>query len=258
MAWHLTRWSLLGLALCSLPLAAQLPMKTIRVGFYPDIKPWVMADGKDGIAVDILREVLEDEGLRLEVVQLPYARKIQAYRSGNLDGLYGISSQQQQREQLIGSISRGLHSFDNVAVTLSRRKIELDEAADLSRWRVMAWQGASYMLPASYDLLAAVGEGNYLETLDQYQQLSNLLSGRVDVVLTDRLVFESNLKILARDRGQASLPQTSLHAILPPNEAAVLLRDSGLRERLDRRISQLKNSARYGQIFGRYQAEPQP
>jgi polar amino acid transport system substrate-binding protein len=255
--WRSTKAVLVFLLMLA-ALPATAASKLLRIGFHPGMAPWVMADGNRGIAVEILRDLLAEEGYRLEVVQWPFARRLQAYRLGQLDGLYAVNNRQQQMEQLHGSISRSLHSFDNVAVSIAHRAVVLDEPQDLSRWRVLAWQGAAAILPANYDFMTAVAEGRYHEVVEQDVQLPNLFSGRTDVILGDRLIMQWNLARLQKANGRQELPRLALHGLLPPNEAGVLLRDSILRARLDSRISQLRHSSRYNQYFSRYRMEPQP
>ncbi|MDC7701333.1 substrate-binding periplasmic protein [Vogesella indigofera] len=231
--------------------------RAVYVGFPESIPPWVQAGGRTGIAIELLRSALQAEGLHLHSVQQPYARRLQAYRRGQLDALYDISPQQQQYEQLNGSISQPLHSFDNVAVALGRRQLEIEQLGDLVRWRVMAWDGAGNSLPAGYDRLLALADGNYLEAGNQGHQLLNLLAGRVDVILSDRLIFEWQRRQLY-PAAQDHTPPLRIYPLLPPKEAGILFRDSGLRARVDARIRALKASPQYQVIFARYGSEAQP
>ena len=231
--------------------------RAVYVGFPESIPPWVQTGGHAGIAIELLRSALQAEGLHLHSVQQPYARRLQAYRRGQLDALYDIGPQQQQHEQLNGSISQPLHSFDNIAVALGRRQLEIDNLRDLARWRVMAWDGAGSSLPAGYDRLLALADGNYLEIGNQGHQLGNLLAGRVDVILSDRLIFEWQRRQLY-PATQNHTPPLRIYPLLPPKEAGILFRDSGLRARVDARIRALKASPQYQAIFTRYGSEAQP
>lgn len=231
--------------------------RAVYVGFPESIPPWVQAGDRAGIAIELLRSVLQAEGLHLHPVQQPYARRLQAYRRGQLDALYDITPQQQQHEQLNGSISLPLHSFDNIAVALGRRQLAIEQLSDLVRWRVMAWDGAGTALPAGYDRLLALADGNYLEAGNQGHQLLNLLAGRVDVILSDRLIFEWQRRQLL----PATLehpPSLRIYPLLPPKEAGLLFRDSGLCARVDARIRALKASPQYQAIFSRYGSAAQP
>ncbi|RKQ52982.1 hypothetical protein C8E02_3452 [Vogesella indigofera] len=137
------------------------------------------------------------------------------------------------------------------------RQLTIEQLGDLARWRVMAWDGAGTALPAGYDRLLALADGNYLEAGNQGHQLVNLLAGRVDVILSDRLIFEWQRRQLL----PASLehtPPLRIYPLLPPKEAGLLFRDSGLRARVDARIRTLKASPQYQAIFTRYGSEAQP
>lgn len=238
MRWPLIKRAvlLLGLLLGSAGAGAA---RAVYVGFPESIPPWVHAGGRDGIAIELLRSAL------------------QAYRRGRLDALYDITPQQQQHEQLNGSISLPLHSFDNIAVALGRRQLEIEQLHDLVRWRVMAWDGAGSALPAGYDRLLALADGNYLEAGNQGHQLINLLTGRVDVILSDRLIFEWQRRQLFPATLEHT-PPLRIYPLLPPKEAGLLFRDSGLRARVDARIRALKASPQYQAIFSRYGSAAQP
>lgn len=243
--------------LCLLLGGGMAEARNIRIGFPESVPPWVNAAGKPGIAVELLRDALKANNLILEPVYLPYARRLQAYRQGTLDGLYAISPSQKADEQLIGSLTRPLHSFDNIAVALARSQLDINNVSELSQWRVMAWEGAGNALPPAYDRLLALANSRYLEGPDRVH-VRNLFNGRVDVVLSDRQAFEWQRRQLKADKSVNSSQAIRIYAILPPNEATILMRDGGLRSKLDRQIQQLRNSPRYKAIFDRYQADVQP
>lgn len=223
------------------------------------VPPWVNAGGQSGIAIDLLRSALKAEGLTLQAEQHPFARRLQAYRHGQLDGLYDISNSQQKTEQLNGSISRPLHSFDNIAIALGKRQLPIERAADLAQWRVMAWEGAANVLPGSYDRLEALANGaSYHEEANQQRQVRSLFAGRVDVILSDRLAFEWQRRQLKADAMLHSDQPVHIYAVLPPSEVGILFRDSGLRARIDARIKTLKASSHYQEIFAHYGYQPQP
>lgn len=247
----------LGLCLLSSLLPAHAG-GVIRIAFIEHSPPWVSADSRPGIAVTLLREALQAEGLALQPVFYPYARRIALYRRNEVDALYDISASTQKRENLPGSLSRPLHSFDNLALALQRRHLKLEQAADLIGLDILAWDGAQNDLPDSFDVVAAVAQGRYTETGDQRQQVKSLYAGRVDVILADRLVADWYRKRLRNDPQVDARQPVDVFAVLPPREATVLWRDPALRQRIDYRIREMKNDGRYNAIFRQYDAEPQP
>ena len=238
---------------CSLAQA----QRSVRIGFPELVPPWVNANKQPGIAVELLRDALKADNLQLVPVFLPYARRLQAYRHGTLDGLYGIGHNQKSDEQLIGSISRPLHSFDNIAVALARRQLDINNVSELTQWRVMTWEGANNVLPHSYDRLLALANGRYLESAE-HLHARNLFNGRVDVILSDRQTFEWQRRQLQAENISSTGQAIRIYAILPPNEATVLMRDGQLRNQLDKQIQLLRSSPRYQTIFDRYHADVQP
>lgn len=242
----------------TLPLWPAQAAGLIRIGFPEHAPPWVNAEGKPGIAVALLREALQAEGLALQPVFYPYARRVLQYRRNEVDALYDISAVTQKRENLPGSLGRPLHSFDNLVLALQKRHLRLERPADLIGLDILAWDGAQNDLPDSFDTVAAVSQGRYRETGDQRQQVKSLFTGRVEVIMADRLVVDWYRKRLRADPQVDARQPVDVFAILPPREATVLWRDPALRQRIDYRIREMKNDGRYNAIFRQYDAEPQP
>jgi hypothetical protein len=150
------------------------------------------------------------------------------------------AQQQQHSSSTAASVCRC--ELDNIAVALGRRQLAIEQLG-VWHWRVMAWDGAGNALPAGYDRLLALADGNYLEAGNQGHQLVNLLAGRVDVILSDRLIFEWQRRQLL----PASLehtPPLRIYPLLPPKEAGLLFRDRPARAG-GCRIRALKASPQY-------------
>lgn len=230
----------------------------IKVAFPENSPPWVSAGARPGIAVELLREALQAEGLALHPVYYPIARRMALFRRNEVDAIYDVSPQAQKQANLPGSLGRPLHTFDNLAMALQKRHLKLERTADLVDLNILAWDGAQNDMPDSFDRLEAVSQGHYNETGDQRQQVKSLYAGRVDVILADRLVLDWYRKHLHGETAVDTRQAVDFFAILPPREATVLWRDPVLRQRIDYRLREMKNDGRYNAIFRRYDAEPQP
>lgn len=242
------------LAVLCFPAALAAANNVVKVAFYESIPPWVNVERRPGIAVELLREALHSEGIAMQPVFYPFGRRLSAYRRGEVDALYDVTPALQRYYQLPGSIGRALHTFDNVAVALQRRRLELAQPQDMQELRVMAWEGAEPDLPTGYDRLLAQARGHYSELADQGSQVRALYLGRCDVILIDRLIFEWYRRKLGR---QAQQPVT-LSPLLMPKEATVLWRDPLLRQHFDNGLRRLKQDGRYEAVFRRYHSQPQP
>ncbi|WP_147693021.1 substrate-binding periplasmic protein [Vogesella mureinivorans] len=250
-----TRWFWLPALLLALPAQAAT---VIKVAFPEHSPPWVNTGVRPGIAVELLREALQAEGLALHPVYYPVARRMAMFRRNEVDAIYDISPLAQKHANLPGTLGRPLHTFDNLAMALHKRKLKLDSTADLVGLNILAWDGAQNDMPDSFDRLEAVSQGHYNETGDQRQQVKSLYAGRVDVILADRLVLDWYRKHLRGEAGVDVRQPVDIFAILPPREATVLWRDPILRQRMDYRLREMKSDGRYNAIFRRYDAEPQP
>lgn len=240
-------------ALC-VPAAPAAANNVVKVAFYESIPPWVNVERRPGIAVELLREALQSEGIAMQPVFYPFSRRISAYRRGEVDALYDVTPLMQRYYQLPGSIGRALHTFDNIAVALQQRRLELAQPQDMQELRVVAWEGAEPDLPSGYDRLLAQASGHYSELADQGSQVRALYLGRCDVILIDRLIFEW----YRRKLGTPARQPVTLSPLLMPKEATVLWRDPVLRQHFDTGLRRLKQDGRYEAVFRRYQSQPQP
>jgi len=226
----------------------------VKVGFYESIPPWVNAEHRAGIAVELLREVMRNENVRIEPVFYPFSRRISAYRRGEIDALYDVTPVMQHDYQLPGTLGKALHTFDNVVVALRQRQFQLNSLAELQPWRVIAWEGAQVDVPAQYDAVLAIANGNYSELAQQQNQVRALYLGRCDVIFIDRLIFEWYRRKLGAETAQP----VTFYPLLAPKEASVLWRDPALRLRYEAGLRRLKQDGRYDAIFRSYNSEPQP
>lgn len=226
----------------------------VKVGFYESIPPWVNADHRAGIAVELLTEAMRSENVQIEPVFYPFSRRINAYRRGEVDALYDVTPVMQHDYQLPGTLGKALHSFDNMVVALQRRQLQLNALADLQPLRVIAWEGAQVDVPAQYDAVLAIANGNYSEQALQLNQVRALYLGRCDAIFIDRLIFEW----YRRKLGAEASSSVTFYPLLAPKEATVLWRVPALRQRYEAGLRRLKLDGRYDAIFRRYQSEPQP
>lgn len=217
----------------------------IKFGLQDDIAPFVMPDRQSGLLVDVLREAMATQGITAEFFYLPMKRTDDALRSGLVD----VATSGKPSMTPIGVISRWpVTSFHNMAITRRADLPRLDSVADLSRYRVTAFNGASRMLGGSYRE-AVQGNPRYSEPMTLPSPL--LVLRQVDVVISQRDIFNYYLRRQSYLRdGDFDLVY---HDILgKPNEYWFIFRTAEQRDSFERGVAALYKSGEIDRIFDRY------
>lgn len=229
---------------CSAQAAEPAPVR-IKFGLQDDIAPFVMPDRHSGLLVDVLREAMATQGVTAEFIYLPLKRTEDALRSGLVD----VATNGKPSMSLPGVTSRWpVTSFHNMAITRRAALPHLESVADLARYRVTAFNGASRMLGDPYRE-AVQGNPRYTEPLTLQSPL--LVLKQVDVVISQRDIFNYYLKRQSYLRGGDF--DLVYHDILgKPNEYWFIFRTSEQRDGFERGIAALYQSGAIDRIFERY------
>lgn len=233
-----------GLAIAAMAHAAA-PME-IRIGMGLAKPPYIMESGDGGIDYEIANQAFAAAGYKMVVLQFPQARGLALFRAGQLDGLLSI-------DRGIGGndfFSDPYVTYQNVAITLASRNIRLTRIEDLTQYSIAAFQNANAVLGETFKQLAA-SHPRYKEYAQQIQQDKMLYSGRVDVVIGDRLIFLYYSKRLepAIDTNQ----EVVFHAIFPPNPRLAVFRDREVRDRFNTGLKIIRHNGTYDAILKKYQ-----
>jgi polar amino acid transport system substrate-binding protein len=227
---------------CSAQAAGQV---RIKFGLQDDIAPFVMPDRNGGLMVEVLREAMATQGAVAEFIYLPQKRTEDALRKGVVDVWTGAKPSM----ALPGVYSRWpVTSFHNLAITRRAQLPHLASVADLSRYRITAFNGASRMLGQAYSD-AVQRSPRYNEPLVLQSPL--LVLKQVDVVISQKDIFHFYLdrQSYLRD-GDFDIVY---HDILgKPNEYWFLFRTEDQRDIFERGIAALYKSGDIDRIFERY------
>jgi polar amino acid transport system substrate-binding protein len=240
VASFLVIWMTMG------PRAQAAPLVDVQIGISLVKPPYILEPGQGGMEYDIADKALAASGYRMIAQQLPPARALALLRIGKLDGMLTV-------DEGIGGdtyFSDTYMHFQNVATTLARRRIQLHSIEDLSAYSVAAFQNASLILGPRFKELAA-RHPEYKEHSQQITQNRLLYTGRVDVVVGDRLIFRYlNRQVEPSiDASQALVH----HPIFPPSPRKAAFRDAALRDAFNRGLRTIRQNGAYAAIVKKYQ-----
>ena len=232
-----------------LALLGSLPAwgNEIRVGMGLTKPPYILESGTEGIEVEIAEQALAAVGLRMVGLQFPPARGLAMQRAGQLDALLSV-------DEGIGGkdyFSDPYITYQNVAISLASRNLQLKRIEDLASYSVAAFQNAEVGLGERFRAVVQ-GHPNYKEYPQQIIQNNLLYTHRVDVVVGDRRIFRHINKLLD-PKVDVSQPVT-MHTIFPPSPRKVVFRDAQLRDRFNAGLKAIQANGVYDAILKKYAA----
>lgn len=235
----------------SVPSAALTPGQTVTIGCSLSVPPFIIHQNNRGITLDLLRQSLAYEGIRLQLQYASNEDNVRAFNAGEIDGLC-IGNPDTSPAGHFSTLP--LVTFHNVAISLFRNYISLNSIDDLSRYRVQGFSMARHFLPAGY-ASAVESSPHYEEQPDQAEQVRALFSGTTDVIVMERTTFRYFLSQLRRqDPANLSTHQAYRMAeLFTPTTYHAAFRSADLRDRFDRGFRQLTDSGEAAQISSSYE-----
>ncbi|OWW21900.1 substrate-binding periplasmic protein [Noviherbaspirillum denitrificans] len=237
------------LALAAGTAAASMP--EIRIGVGLTKPPYIMGPDQGGIEYEIAEKALEAGGYRMVAQHLPPARALALMRAGMLDGMLTVD----EGIGGTGHFSDTYMHYQNVATTLASRGIRLRGIADLEQYSIAAFQNASLILGPDFKALAE-RHRDYKEHPQQITQNRLLYTGRVDVVVGDRLIF----RYLNR-QVESSIDTTQPlvhHTIFSPSARKAVFHDPALREAFNAGLKKIRKNGTYAAIYKKYNETYEP
>ena len=143
------------------------------------------------IAVEIIRESLKLSGVGVKPVYHSYQRSKEEVKRGRLDA--ASTAQKEAGDSLC--FSKPCVSSHPVAIVRKGADITLDGIADLLGHNIAAWQNAHEHLGDEFARLFwrhATDDyrRHYFDPADQLTQVKMFWPGHVEVVITERLIFD--------------------------------------------------------------------
>jgi len=218
----------------------------VRLGFGLAKPPYVMESGKAGVELEIADQALAAGGCKMIAMQFPPSRGLGMLRAGLIEGLMTVD------EGIGGSgyFSDPYIVYQNVATTLSNRHIQLNSIEDLANYSVAGFQNATVILGERFKQVTAHHK-DYKEYSYQLLQDNLLYTGRVDVVVGDRLIFRY-FSTRMQPAIDASQPVT-FHTIFPPNPRKAVFRSAEIRDRFNAGLKAIRSNGQYDAILKKYQ-----
>ncbi|WP_168171455.1 transporter substrate-binding domain-containing protein [Lacimicrobium sp. SS2-24] len=223
----------------------------LTVAFGIDKPPYVMGQTRIGLEVDIFREALAVKGHDLLVVHLNNMKLREAL--DNISQLDAVTTQKPQPDSPWHFVEDFTY-YHNFAMSRQADDIDIEEIADLSRYQVVAFEGASEFLGGEFQRLFGKGGSStrfYQETASQRRQMAMFWTGKAEVVVADKTVFDWYRQSMELQLGTGE--PVRYHDIFPDKTwYGVYFRDAIMAEDFAEGLAEIKANGLYDLLYKNY------
>lgn len=239
------RWWAIVLLACQ---AATAAAETLHVGFGSHKPPYVFEGEPRGLEYELVAGAARLAGFELTAYYAPIERLHLMLRRGEIDAIT-TTNQDSGVEAFYSDVYIHYH---NAAVALASRGYRIERIADLGQHSVSAFQRARLLMGPEFERMA-MNNPRYREEAQQINRNRLLYSGRIDVVVGDRLIVRYFNREVA-DQVDVSQPLVWFD-LFAPTAYRVGFRQDAQRRRFNEGLRRLRASGAYQRIEQRYLAD---
>ena len=219
----------------------------IKVAVGMSLPPYTIQEKNSGKELDIVMQALTRAGYTMKPVYLPFGRISAAIHRGEVDAAMTVNEGMGIQDIFF---SENHINYHNVAVTLSKYHFKIDRVEDMASYSVVAFQNAKAYLGDAFKNMAD-HNAYYNEYAQQVQQNIMLYAERVQVVISDRHIFDYYNKE-AKQRGANIDQNVTYHEIFPEIPYKVGFRQQVHRDAFNVALAQMRRDGSYSAIMKKY------
>ncbi|MCF8127950.1 MAG: transporter substrate-binding domain-containing protein [Deltaproteobacteria bacterium] len=233
--------AVLGLFFCTRSHALKKEL-TFAVGLA--LAPYNIPEKNCGMELDIVREALAMKGYRVKTKYVPFARRIREIAQREVDGVLTVN----ENSGLDVFLSDRHITCENVAVSLKKKKFNIEKPGDLKDKSILTFQNAKKYLGNEF-VAAADASPDYREISKQELQINLLYGDRVDVIVLDKNIFYYHKKNNKMVDTTQPIDMWPIFVEVPFRVGFV---DKKIRDDFNEGLKQLRESGRYDEIIKKY------
>lgn len=217
--------------------------KTLHLAVANTRQPYIIPETQSGIELDILKAVAQRMGYELKLTLVPSIDLPNIINNKDIDGINSLY----EIKTVPLYYSDPDVSYQNRAISLKKRKLEIKTIADLNKYSIAAFANAKFSFGEDFKKVAERNK-YYTEYKDQSIQPKLLYSERVDVVVSDINIFHYHSRNLKNAR-ESDLVYTR---IFEPTYYSVAFKDSRLRDEFNKALKSIRADGTYQKIWDHY------
>ena len=237
------RWSWLLLWCAGLQVCCGAEL--LRVGFGLNKPPYIFEGLQRGIEYEIVATTVSEAGWQIDPVYAPQERLHLLLARGEIDAITTTN----EKSGIKAFYSKPYIHYQNMVGALASRHLSIHEVSDLASFSVSAYQRARYLLGPEFQQMAD-NNPRYREEAQQLGRNRLLFSGRTDLVVAERNIFEYLSREVA---DQVDITQAvDWFDIFPPTPYQVGFIRAEQRDRFDQALLRVQQRGEDQRIRLRY------
>jgi polar amino acid transport system substrate-binding protein len=202
--------------------------------------PYVIQADDSGYELDLIRNVLKEMGKTATFIYTQFGHSTKMLDVKGVDAVITTNSKVFSDTTLL---SDKYITYQNIAISLKRNNLEINEVSDLARFSVASFQKADKVLGKTF--ADAVSKSpSFLKIAEQSQQPQLLLKGRVDVLIMDINIFKYFIHELNMNNNDIAMLFT-FHPIFPETHYRVAFKNKTYIPLFNNTLAKYKESDEY-------------
>ena len=207
--------------------------------------PYVIKESLSGFELELIQQVLTTIGKKPEFIFIPYGRSEKMLELPDISAVITVNEQMFPNSK---ALSENYISYQNVAISLKKNAITLNNISDISRYSIASFQLANKVLGQEFATAVAASD-IFIQVANQEKQVELLMRDRVDVLVMDIKIFFyywHKLKVSEKENS------VDIHHIFPLSPYRVAFKNSENVEVFNQAMKNYKLSDQYQQLIEKY------
>ncbi len=234
-----------GVILATLSMSQSVLAKELKIAIGLSLPPYFIEGKAEGMEFEVIQQALAVKGHTFKPEYLPFARVTKAIEDKQVDGAATI----REDSGIKTNYSSEHITYQNFAITLKEKNLKIDSIADLNGKSIAAFQNAKKYLGPDFAKMADANKA-YVEHATQQTQNKLLFSGRVDVVVGDKNIFNYFTPQISKE--VSTDKELVFHPIFPATQYKMGFTDAQIRDDFNEGLKQIKANGAYQKIIEKY------
>lgn len=223
--------------------------QTIRVACSDSVPPFVLPNSDQGIALDVLRAAMLQKNIRIIPIYGSNEQNLADFISGNVDAIL-VAPPDAVTHAYEGD--QALMEFHNYAISLTKNDLHIDQITDLADLTIGAFSLASRILPSAFREVANQAP-EYREFVNQKQQVLALLTGDVEVIVLEKMLFRYLLTQMRHQDESITRQAIRYHDLFQPTYYHTTFKSQAMAKAFNEGLSAIQANGEYQTIINTYE-----
>lgn len=207
--------------------------------------PYVIQETNKGFELELITAICKKMQKQCRFVHTEFGHSVKMLQVEQIDAVMTASKQVFSGQ---AHLSTSYITYQNVAISLKERNLDIQSIADLGKLSIASFQSAHKVLGKEF-AQAAQDSPMYLQIAIQKQQPLLLLKKRVDVIVIDINIFKYLIKSMALGDIDS---QFNIHPVFPPSKYHMAFKDEQLKDAFNSAFKFIQQSEDYQKLKVKY------